>query len=272
MTYRLRNIGLAIALAAVAVLLVFYYVAQERGRLQEDQELVPVWVATKNIPAGTSGAELESGGFISKAEVERGIVAPGVLLDPQDVATKIVAEPVYKGEQVSQLRFRSQAERGVRAQLTGNLRAVQVAGTEHQLLAGTLQEGDRVDVVATINYKFVNFGPVPQGTSNEELTASRVVLRDVLVLRAPKTETTTSKLADGANQGKGLSALLAVTDAQAQKLAFVTRDGGPAWTLQLRPPLDASDSPDSVETVGTILSDGLKPEQIAHLVPEGSSR
>ena len=272
MTYRLRNIGLAIALAAVAVLLVFYYVAQERGRLQEDQELVPVWVAAKNIPSGTSGAELESGGFIAKAEVERSIVAPGALLDPQDVATKIVAEPVYKGEQVSQLRFRSQAERGVRAQLTGNLRAYQVPGTQHQLLAGTLQEGDRVDVVATINYKFVNFGPAPTGTSNEELTASRVVLRDLLVLRAPQQQSTTTKLADGANQGKDLSVLLAVTDAQAQKLSFVVRDGGPAWSLQLRPPLDASDSPDSVETVATILIDGLKGEQVALLTPEGSSR
>ncbi|HWM14007.1 MAG TPA: Flp pilus assembly protein CpaB [Gaiellaceae bacterium] len=270
MTYRLRNIGLAIALAAVAVLLVFYYVAQERGRLQEDQELVPVWVATKNIPSGTSGAELESGNYIEKAEVERSIVAPGALLEPQDVATKIVSEPVYKGEQVSQLRFRSQAERGVRAQLTGNLRAFQVPGTEHQLLAGTLQEGDRVDVVATINYKFVNFGSVPQGTSNEELTASRVVLRDLLVLRAPKQEAAGTKLADAA-QGGNLSALLAVTDAQAQKLAFVVRDDGPAWTLQLRPPLDASDSPDSVETVATILMDGLKAQQIALLVPEGGS-
>ncbi|HEU4450591.1 MAG TPA: Flp pilus assembly protein CpaB [Gaiellaceae bacterium] len=272
MTYRLRNIGLAIALAAVAVLLVFYYVAQERGRLQEDQELVPVWVATKNIPSGTLGADLESGGYIEKAEVERSIVAPGALLDPQAVATKIVVDPLYKGEQVSQLRFRSQAERGVRAQLTGNLRAFQVPGTEHQLLSGTLQEGDRVDVVATIDYKFVNFGPVPQGTSNEELTASRVVLRDLLVLRAPKVETTTSKISDGANQGGNISVLLAVTDAQAQKLAFVTRDDGPAWTLQLRPPLDASDSPESVETVATILTDGLKAQQLQLLVPEGGSR
>ena len=122
-------------------------------------------------------------------------------------------EPLYKGEQVSQLRFRSQAERGVRAQLTGNLRAFQVPGTEHQLLAGTLQEGDRVDVVATINYKFVNFGSVPQGTSNEELTASRVVLRDLLVLRPPKQESTGTKIADGANQGN-LSALLAQANRQ----------------------------------------------------------
>ena len=73
----------------------------------------------------------------------------------------------------------------------------------------------------------------------------------------------------------GVNVLLVVgtpgtTDAQAQKLAFVTRDDGPEWTLQLRPPLDASDSPESVETVATILSDGLKAEQLSLLVPEGS--
>ena len=76
MTYRLRNLGLALALAAVAVLLVFYYVSQERGRLQEDQELVPVWVASKDIPVGTSGAELDAGGFLTQSEVERGQVSP----------------------------------------------------------------------------------------------------------------------------------------------------------------------------------------------------
>ena len=151
MTYRLRNLGLAIALAAVAVLLVFYYVSQERGRLQEDQELVPVWVAAKDIPVGTSGAELDAGGFLTSSEVERSQVAPGALLDPADVATKVVAAQIYKGEQVSQLRFKSEAERGIRAQLTGNLRAVQIPGNEHQLLAGTLQVGDRVDVVGTWN-------------------------------------------------------------------------------------------------------------------------
>ncbi|HSK17428.1 MAG TPA: Flp pilus assembly protein CpaB [Gaiellaceae bacterium] len=270
MTYRLRNIGLAIALAAVAVLLVFYYVAQERGRLQEGQELVPVWVATQNIPEGTSGAELEAGNFIERSEIERETVAPGALLDPQDVATKIVASMIYKGEQVSALRFRSEAERGVRAQLTGNLRALQVPGTEHQLLAGTLTEGDRVDLVAALNYKLVQVGPVVTGGASEEMTASRVVLRDLLVLRAPEVVTATGKVTEG-NRTGNISVLVAVTDAQAQKLAFVTRDGGPAWTLQLRPPLDASDSPESVETVGTILTDGLKAEQIALLIPGGGS-
>jgi Flp pilus assembly protein CpaB len=269
MTYRLRNIGLAIALAAVAVLLVFYYVAQERGRLQEDQELVTVWVAAKNIPAGTSGAELRSGGYIDEKEVERNALSSSALLEPQDVASKVVVNQIYKGEQVNVLRFRSQAERGVRAQLSGNLRAIEVPGGSQQLLAGTLQAGDHVDIVATIRYKFVNFGTVPEGTSNEELTATRVVLRDILVLRAAQSTDVTSRLSEGPNQA--LSALLAVTDAQAQKLHFATRADGPEWTFALRPPVDSADSSESVETVATVLLDGLKGQQIAVLVPGRSS-
>jgi Flp pilus assembly protein CpaB len=251
MTYRLRNIGLAIALAAVAVLLVFYYVAQERGRLQEDQELVPVWVAAKNIPSGTSGAELESGGYIEKAEVERSIVAPGALLEPQDVATKIVGDTVYKGELVSVLRFQSQSERGIRSQLTGNLRAVQIPGTEHQLLAGTLQAGDRVDVLGTWN--------VPEDKQNH---VSRVILRDILVLEAAKQVETTSKITDGAT-GQSLSAKLALTDAQEQKLFWMAVNG--EWTLVLRPPTDASDSPEGAETWATLLTDGIRASQVAQL-------
>jgi len=250
MTYRLRNLGLAIALAAVAVLLVFYYVSQERGRLQEDQELVPVWVAAKDIPAGTSGAELEAGGFLVQSEVERSQVAPGALLDPGDVATKLVSDQIYKGEQVSQLRFRSETEKGIRAQLTGNLRAVQVPGDEHQLLAGTLEAGDRVDVVGTWN--------IPENVTNH---VSRIILRDILVLEAAKVADVSSKITEEA--GKDLSAKLALTDAQEAKLFWVAENG--AWTLVLRPPKDPSDSPEGAETYMTLLKDGIRASQLEQL-------
>jgi Flp pilus assembly protein CpaB len=255
MTYRLRNLGLAIALAAVAVLLVFYYVSQERGRLQEDQELVPVWVAAKDIPAGTTGAELVAGGFIAQSDVERAQVTPGALLEPDDVATKIVSDPIYKGEQVSQLRFRSESERGIRAQLTGNLRAVQLPGDEHQLLAGTLQTGDRVDVVGSWN--------VPESDTNH---VSRVILRDILVLEAAQKADVGTKIAE--EGGKALSVKLALTDAQEQKLFWVASNG--FWTLTLRAPKDASDSPESSESWWTLLNDGLREQQLAELFPAGA--
>jgi Flp pilus assembly protein CpaB len=252
MTYRLRNLGLAIALAAVAVLLVFYYVSQERGRLQEDQELVPVWVAAKDIPAGTSGADLEAGGFVVQSDIERSQVAPGALLEPADVSEKIVASEIYKGEQVSQLRFRSEAEKGIRAQLTGNLRAVQLPGNQHQLLAGVLQEGDKVDVVGTWN--------VPEGATHH---VSRVILRDILVIEGVKQSDVTSKISEGGT-GQNLSVKLALTDAQEQKLLWIHSNG--VWTLVLRPPKDDADSPESAENYKTLFEDGLKLQQIEEIM------
>jgi Flp pilus assembly protein CpaB len=252
MTYRLRNLGLAIALAAVAVLLVFYYVSQERGRLQEDQELVPVWVAAKDIPAGTSGADLEAGGFVVQSDIERSQVAPGALLEPADVSEKIVSSEIYKGEQVSSLRFRSEAEKGIRAQLTGNLRAVQLPGNQHQLLAGVLQEGDKVDVVGTWN--------VPEGATHH---VSRVILRDILVIEGVKQADVTSKISEGGT-GQNLSVKLALTDAQEQKLLWIHSNG--VWTLVLRPPKDDADSPESAETGKTLFQDGLKLQQIEEIL------
>jgi hypothetical protein len=65
--------------------------------------------------------------------------------------------------------------------------------------------------------------------------------------------------------------MLAVTDAQAAKLLFVEKnsdsngapDGG--WALELRPVANAADSPDSVESIGTILLDGLSSSERARV-------
>jgi Flp pilus assembly protein CpaB len=206
---------------------------------------------------GTSGAELDAGGFLTQSEVERGQVSPGALLDPADVATKVVVNPIYEGEQVSTLRFKSEAEKGIRAQLTGNLRAVQVPGDEHQLLAGTLQTGDRVDIVGTWN--------VPENETNH---VSRTVLRDILVLEAAVKADVQTKITEDAD--KGLSVKLALTDAQEQKLFWIATNG--AWTLTLRPPKDASDSPEAAESWWTLLADGLKTQQLEGLwKAEGAS-
>jgi Flp pilus assembly protein CpaB len=162
----------------------------------------------------------------------------------------VVVEPIYKGEQVSQLRFRSESARGIRAQLTGNLRAVQLPGSEHQLLAGTLQAGDRVDVVATFE--------VPEGVQHH---VTRVVLRDILVLEGARKAAATSKISQGPNQQ--LSAKLALTDAQEQKLHYIDKIG--EWTLVLRPPADSADSPESAENWETLFTDGLTKKQIQRL-------
>lgn len=241
MTYRLRNIVIAVVLAAFAALLTMMYVTSYEKRVQNGEEDVSVLVATSDIPAGTSGAAAVS--RVEERMVAQRNVAPGAVSDKGQLEEFVVSEPIYAGEQVSRQRFSSSTEIGVRSSLTGNMRAVALAGDSVQLLSGTLKAGDRVDLVASL-----------KSNPDEDTWATRVVLRDIEVLK-PAGSNGNKQLDNAARRGQ-LSVLLVVSDTQVQKLFHVQQHG--KWTLQLRPVVDAVDSPESLETTPTILRDGLR--------------
>jgi Flp pilus assembly protein CpaB len=119
------------------------------------------------------------------------------------------------------------------------MRAVQVAGDANQLLAGTLHAGDHVDVVANMR---VN----PDKITN----AARIVLRDITVLGGP--DASTGRVSPSASP----SVVLAVTDTQVQRLFFVLKNAD--WTLELRPVVGASDSRERIETLDSVMREGLR--------------
>ena len=53
MTYRVRNVTIAIALACVAALLTLFYVTNYRRSVQQGQSTIHVYVAAHNIAAAT---------------------------------------------------------------------------------------------------------------------------------------------------------------------------------------------------------------------------
>ena len=246
MTYRLRNIVLAIALAVVAALLVTFYVANYKRSVQQSEKNVTVYVAVKKIPTGTSGAEAIERGMLTPVKIARRNVVAGAISQPAQIEKLFAVEATYKDEQVTVSRFRPVTESGVRAKLKGNVRALQVAGDNNQLLVGTLKKGDRVDLVG--NFKVEIDG-------DDERSFTRTVLRDLLVLKVPDS----SKVDEGissASGNDGFSVQLAVTDAQAQKLFFTMRNG--EWHLDLRSAVDARDSAESLESIDTIVCDGMR--------------
>jgi Flp pilus assembly protein CpaB len=258
MTYRLRNIAIAVALAVLAAMIVSFYVKQQKQDLQRGQTLTAVYVAKEDIPAGTPGSEIAS--KVERIEVAKDAATPGAIVEPSDLEGKVSTDQIYANEQVSLLRFSNPTEQGVRSQLSGTLRAVQVPGDEHQLLAGTLKDGDRVDLVSNLKYKLVNFGS-SGGAGGQDNVATRTVLRDVLVLQATEAAGDVKRLSSD-SQDKFV--ILALTDAQSQKLFFVMKNGD--WTLELRPVKDPADSPESIETVATVLGDGLSRAQLNALL------
>ena len=269
MTYRVRNIGIAVALAAVAALMTSFYVTNYKRHVQRGEDHVTVLVAKHEIPAGTAGAD--AAGDLSATQVPRRSVGPGAISSPDEIKDKVATQTVFAGEQVTTNRFSPVAESGVQGQLKGTMRAFQIQGDGNQTLDGTLKDGDHVDVVATFNYKWVDFHGGTGSTSSDTLTASRVVLRDIKILKAPPAPAAGSKLTGTVDQK--FPVLLAVTDSQAQKLLFITGNSSTsdsrvsAWSLELRPIVHAADSPDHVDRVSTILLDGLNSSQRNALTP-----
>ncbi len=255
MTYRLRNILVAVALALVAALLTSFYVTNYQRNVQKDETNVEVFVATRDIPVGTSGADLARKGLLEKSEIVRRTVVPGAISSPDQLSELVAVQAVYAGEQVSTRRFATPAERGIRAQLKGTMRAIQVPGDSHQLLAGTLRAGDRVDIVASIKL----------GTDDESF-ATRIVLRDIEVLKAAAANGPAG--AKLASTDSGLSTLLAVTDTQVQKLFHVLKHGD--WSFELRPPVKSNDSPEAVAYASSILTDGLRGAQLERIQSGGT--
>lgn len=242
MTYRLRNIVIAVVLAAFAALLTMMYVTNYQRHVDKDVADVPVLVATDDIPAGTSGAQAAQ--RVEERMVEQQNVAPGAVTDPELLKHLVVSQAIYGGEQVTRQRFSNSTEIGVRSQIEGNMRAISVNGDAFQLLAGTLRSGDHVDVVASLKID-----------PDKDIHATRIVLRDLLVLKPATSPGAESRL-QGGNGGENFSVLLAVSDTQVQKLFHVIKHGD--WTLQLRPVVDAVDSPETLETVASLMRDGLR--------------
>lgn len=250
MPYRVKNIAIAVLLALVAALLTSFYVTNFQRNVRKDESNVPVFVAARDIPVGTAGVDIARKGLLEKSEIVRRSVVPGAISSSAQLDSLVATQKIYAGEQITTRRFASPAERGIGAQLKGTMRAFQVPGDAYQLLAGTLKKGDRVDVVASVKVD-----------TEQELFATRIILRDIEVLKAPaSTAGGDVKITQSLDN---FSALLAVTDTQVQKLFHVLKHG--EWSLQLRPPVKSTDSPETVEYVGSILRDGLRGAQLERL-------
>lgn len=242
MTYRLRNIAVAIGLALVAALLTTFYVANYKRHVRQTESTVKVYVAKRDIPQGTPGTELLKRGAIGTADVVQRTVVPGAISNPDQVQSLLTTQPIFVGEQITLRRFASHQQQGVRSQLHGPLRAVSLPGTSDQLLAGILKDGDHVDVVANLK-------------TGDCVTcfADKDVARNLLVLHAPAGSTTETKVS-----ANGSSIVLAVSDRrESQKIMYAISNSA-GWTLQLRPVANATDPASSIETITSILAGSKK--------------
>jgi Flp pilus assembly protein CpaB len=251
---RVRNLALPLGLAAAAAILIGIYVVSYRNSVTHGAGLVEVIVATRDIPAGTEGATIAGGGYLKSQTIPRRAVVPGAVTTAGALTSKVTADQIYEGEQISLRQFVPVAQGGIFANFSGNQRLVIVPGNQYQLLAGTLKDGDRVDVIVTVKYQV---GPLDRATT-------RVALRNLLILEAPDGGTKSTTI----GAAPTISAKVIMSDQQAQTMAWALRQAN--WMFALRPTNKPTNSRPSVETLFSILGRGLPaaPQQIAGNFPE----
>jgi Flp pilus assembly protein CpaB len=242
MNYRVKNIGIAVGLAALAAILTSVYVVNYKRHVQHGEGKVTVLVAARDIPAGTAGADIIDQKMLKEQTVPRKSIVAGAISTPDQLSQYVATQDVYEGEQVTTARFAPPKEQGIRAQIKATQRAYELSGDAHQLLAGTLKERDYVDVVGTWTIK---------NGQDEDAPVSRVILRNLLVLRAPQ-GTSNEKIT---SPGSGAESVqLRLTDSQAQKLMWIQEHG--EYQLTLRPPTNALDSSNTFQDARLMFFDG----------------
>jgi Flp pilus assembly protein CpaB len=255
MTYRVRNLVLAFGLAALAALMVSFYVSQVKRQVAEGSKPEVVLVAAKDIPAGTPGAEIVDGKMLEQRKLAHDDIIPGALSKPEEVAGLYSTQIIYQGEQITARRFSTEATRGPRAEISGNQRVIQITNEPERLLAGTLRAGDHVDIVGTWN--------LPESAQHH---VSRVIFRDILVIKAPAVASAKNAVAGNGNDEE--SVMLRLTDKQSHALFWMGENG--EWSLVLRPPVHSADSQNDIQDALTLALQGIR--QNASKVSEGGTR
>jgi Flp pilus assembly protein CpaB len=240
MTYRVRNIVIAVGLALMAGLLSIFYVSNYKANVQHQEKTVTVYVAKNDIPVGTTGADIVRRHLLASSDVATKSVVPGAISDQAQVANLVTTQPILAKEQVTLRRFANRTELGPRAQLHGTLRALAIEGDPAQLLNGVLKPGDHVDLVASFS---------AAGKGNGAI--ARDVVRNLLVLQS--NDSSGGKLSSG---GSG-SVLIAASEQRQIQKVWWTMKNADGWSLQLRPVANATDSPEDVESGTSMAIDGV---------------
>jgi Flp pilus assembly protein CpaB len=251
MTYNVRNIAIALVLAGIAAFLVIMYTGNVQKQAHSSQQDTTVLIATGDIPAGTTVADAISGGQIQSRKVVQQDVIVGALTDEKALDSSYVTkQDLFAGQQVTAAMFAPSDTTRIATQIKQNYRAIQIGLTPDQLLGGTLETGDHVDLVGT----YTVHPPVGQ-----DYDISRIIVRDVLVLKAPQTDASTGKLVSSTSTP---SVTLEVPDTVAPKITFTLHAGADALWFILRPANGSQDGPTTLATVPSVIFDGLNARQI----------
>jgi pilus assembly protein CpaB len=228
-----RAFSLALIIAGIAVFMVYTYIDDQRTSLISRYGTeVPVIVAKKDIKE----LELLDDTKVAIKTVPKNFAAPGVFAAIKDIENTMATVPIMKGEQITKPRITYPgAKTGLSRQVSMGKRAIAIQVTDRQAVSKLIKPGDRVDVLAPIDYT--------SGKKDRQIT--KTILQDILVLSTGMSMTNsipiygikTSKKIRAMNAQvfeKYSTVALELTPYEAQKLTFLLTWFGTRPWLVLR--------------------------------------
>jgi Flp pilus assembly protein CpaB len=236
-SYKTRNLLLAalLGIAAAAITLAYAASSKHQSKTATGSGTRTVLVATRDIPIGTAGSRLADAGWVRAVRVAPADAASGAVTRAADLTSLVALQPTYRGEQIVSRRFGTAQQEGLPSALHGSQRVYELPGDAHQLLAGTLKAGNRVDVVGSVRN--------PESNGDHY---SKIVIHDLLVVTAPDKPSGAS-----ANDLTPVAVDLVVTTDQAQRLFWLEKNAD--WTLVLRPSTGAKDGSSAAASASSVL-------------------
>lgn len=165
-----RAFTTSLILAAVAVLMIYSYItSRETELVSEYGNPTPVVVAKEDIKE----LEVIDDRKVKIESIPAKFQMPGRFTRVEDLYNTIAATPIKKGEQITAPRVTYPgAQSGLSRQISIGKRAYSLQVTEAQSVSRLLKPGDRVDILAMIDY----------AAGKKDKVKIKTVLQDVLIL------------------------------------------------------------------------------------------
>lgn len=224
----------AFAIAALGTAMVILYVQGIDARATEGQARVQVLTATDVVDAGETVAHAQAAGKLERTEVVSDDVVDGALGSTSSIDGQVALGTIYPGQQILRQQFGSPVAAAGAESLSipdGKL-AISVELTDPARVAGFVDPGSHVAIFASGDPELYK----PDGTTQKLAPVTRILLPDVEVIGVGDTtlspRTTTSGGKKTTEQIPRTILTVAVTQAQAERVIYASRNGDLAFALR----------------------------------------
>jgi len=166
-------IGLGIAAAVLAAILLLVYLNSYRDSVAGDNARSTALVAKGLILKGTSGTVIAEKNLYQVSEIQNKELKVGAIADPALLNGRVAVADVYPGQQLTTADFSTETTEAVNTKISGNQRALSVSIDNIHGSLSQLTAGDRIDLY------------VAAGAKGNEQAAVRLFRPNVYVIAVP---------------------------------------------------------------------------------------